>query len=109
MTSRTAFSNAFMVMMSLGLMSLLMHTSSAAVALATSATFSACSPPLPPLSFGSHAGIEDEYGTDMPRASMAEAMVFAVYMPPHAPGPGQEERTMSCRVLSSIFLPTYSP
>ena len=26
----------------------------------------------------------------MPSASMAEAMVLAVYMPPHAPGPGHE-------------------
>ena len=30
----------------------------------------------------------------MPSASMAEAMVLAVYMPPHAPAPGQEWRTM---------------
>ena len=30
----------------------------------------------------------DEFGSDRPRASMAEAMVFAVYIPPHEPGPG---------------------
>jgi hypothetical protein len=34
---------------------------------------------------GSTAGTEDEYGRVMPIASMAEAMVLAVYMPPQAP------------------------
>ena len=38
----------------------------------------------------------------MPRASMAEAMVLAVYMPPQAPAPGQEFLTMLSRVWSSI-------
>ena len=37
-----------------------------------------------------HAGIEELYGTLNPRASIALAIVFAVYIPPHAPGPGQE-------------------
>eukprot|EP01048_Picozoa_sp_COSAG05_P038715 COSAG05_NODE_18797_length_302_cov_1.492611_1_plen_32_part_01 len=30
------------------------------------------------------AGAELEYGRDMPRHSIAEAMVLAVYIPPHA-------------------------
>ncbi len=33
----------------------------------------------------------------MPSISMAEAMVLAVYMPPQAPAPGQEWRTISLR------------
>ena len=32
------------------------------------------------LSFGSHAGIDEPYGTDIPSASMALAMVLAVYL-----------------------------
>ena len=32
------------------------------------------------------AGMEEEYGSVMPSASMQDAMVFAVYIPPHAPG-----------------------
>lgn len=35
----------------------------------------------------SSAGIELSKGRLMPSASMAEAMVLAVYMPPHAPAP----------------------
>ena len=31
----------------------------------------------------------------MPRASIAEAIVLAVYMPPQAPAPGQAWRTTS--------------
>ncbi len=46
--------------------------------------------------------MEESYGSAMPRASMAEAMVLAVYMPPHAPAPGHELRTMSKRVASSM-------
>ena len=42
-------------------------------------------------------------GRDMPIASAALAMVLAVYMPPHAPSPGQMERSMvstSSRLIS---------
>ena len=93
-TSRTAFSKAFFVMMSRGLMPLSMHVCSASTARSTSAILSACSPPLPPFALGSHAGMDDEYGTDMPSASIALAIVLAVYMPPHAPGPGQADETI---------------
>ena len=47
---------------------------------------------------GSSAGIDELYGSDMPSASIAEAMVLAVYMPPQAPAPGQLWRTIACRV-----------
>jgi hypothetical protein len=40
----------------------------------------------------------------MPSASIAEAIVLAVYMPPQAPAPGQLWRTMSLR-SSSVMLP----
>ena len=45
----------------------------------------------------------------MPMASIADAIVFAVYMPPHAPGPGHDERTIDSRVSSSILPVTNSP
>ena len=49
------------------------------------------------------------YGRDIPIASMAEAIVFAVYIPPQAPAPGQELRT-TFFLCSSLMDPlTYSP
>ena len=36
------------------------------------------------------AGVQEEYGSDMPSASIADAIVLAVYIPPQAPGPGQD-------------------
>jgi hypothetical protein len=45
----------------------------------------------------------------MPSASMAVAMVLAVYMPPHAPGPGQEFLTISLRCSSVMRSYWYSP
>mmetsp|Transcript_27655 Transcript_27655/g.110745 ORF Transcript_27655/g.110745 Transcript_27655/m.110745 type:complete len:383 (-) Transcript_27655:695-1843(-) len=55
------------------------------------------------------AGDDDEYGSAMPSASIAEAMVFAVYMPPHAPRPGHACRTIVCRSSSEILPYAYSP
>ena len=43
----------------------------------------------------STAGGLAEPGSAMPSASAAHAMVFAVYMPPHAPSPGQMARSMA--------------
>jgi hypothetical protein len=37
---------------------------------------------------GSSAGSDELYGSVSPSASMATAIVLAVYMPPHAPAPG---------------------
>jgi hypothetical protein len=45
----------------------------------------------------------------MPSASMADDIVFAVYMPPHAPGPGQDCRTMPSRSSSEMEPETNSP
>ena len=43
-------------------------------------------------------------GSDMPSASAAEAIVLAVYMPPHAPSPGQIARSMAS-TSSRVILP----
>ena len=98
MTIVIAFSNAFRVMMSRGLISRSMRCSSAGPTAAHSAAFS-----------GANAGDDEEYGSDMPRVSMALDIVFAVYIPPHAPGPGQELRTMSARSSSPIAPATNWP
>ena len=43
----------------------------------------------------------------MPIASIAEAIVLAVYIPPHAPAPGQALRTISKRSASSMLPARY--
>lgn len=55
------------------------------------------------------AGAEDDPGSDIPIASIADAIVFAVYMPPHAPAPGHAFRMTSLRSPSSIVPLTASP
>mmetsp|Transcript_28157 Transcript_28157/g.69343 ORF Transcript_28157/g.69343 Transcript_28157/m.69343 type:complete len:286 (-) Transcript_28157:657-1514(-) len=87
------FSKAARVMMSRGLRSMASRCFMALPAMKHSSIFS-----------GSSAGMDDEYGSVMPSASMAEAMVLAVYMPPHAPAPGHEFFTMSLR-SSSVMAP----
>src|SRR5690606_9775876 len=76
-TKRIAFSNAFFVMISLGLISFSNNTLIAAAAFAISSFFA--------LLF---AGLEEVYGKLIPNASNADAIVFAVYIPPQAPSPG---------------------
>jgi len=41
------------------------------------------------------------FGSDMPSASMAEAIVLAVYIPPQEPGPGMEQASTVRRPASS--------
>ena len=55
------------------------------------------------------AGIDEENGKDIPRASIAEAIVFAVYIPPQAPEPGHDFLIISLYSLSSITPATFSP
>src|SRR5699024_12605105 len=50
------------------------------------------------------AGGAAEPGSDMPMASAVEAMVFAVYMPPHAPSPGPTARSMAS-TSPSVMVP----
>ena len=93
-----AFSKARRVMMSRGLMSCSRRLRTAAPARRHSSN-------LP----GSTAGMLALSGSDIPRASIAVAMVLAVYMPPQAPAPGHAWRTMLARRESSIRPATYSP
>ncbi len=58
---------------------------------------------------GSSAGKLLLPGRVMPRVSIADAMVLAVYIPPHAPPPGQALRIMSWRSFSSIWPVMYWP
>jgi hypothetical protein len=51
---------------------------------------------------GYTAGVLEEYGNEIPRASRTELIVLAVNMPPQAPGPGQACRTTSNRSSSEI-------
>ena len=48
------------------------------------------------------AGMEAFPGRAMPMASIAEAMVLAVYIPPQAPAPGQAAHSIPCRSSSVI-------
>mmetsp|Transcript_155268 Transcript_155268/g.476952 ORF Transcript_155268/g.476952 Transcript_155268/m.476952 type:complete len:265 (+) Transcript_155268:553-1347(+) len=97
-TTTMAFSNDFLVRMSSGLRS---RSSMACMALATRAHSSRFS--------GEVAGAEELKGRESPSASTEHAMVLAVYMPPHAPGPGHAFRTMSARVASSMPPVMYLP
>ena len=76
-TTLIAFSNADLVMMSLGLISSFKRFKTASPARVLSSCFSCDT-----------ASCADEPGKLMPSASMAEAMVLAVYIPPQEPGPG---------------------
>ncbi len=58
---------------------------------------------------GSTAGVDEEYGRLMPSASIALAMVLAVYMPPHAPAPGHAFLTTSKRSASDMSSAAYAP
>ena len=48
-------------------------------------------------------------GSDMPSASAALAMVLAVYMPPHAPSPGQIARSMASTSSRGINPRAHAP
>ena len=98
MTIANAFSNDFRVRMSSGLRS----RSRSALTAAPRARHSSTLP-------GSSAGIDELYGSDSPSASIATAIVFAVYMPPQAPAPGHAWRTMSTRCSSVMTPARYSP
>ena len=100
-TTVMAFSNAFLVMMSRGRMFFLSRFRTAEPASSQSRVFSCDT-----------AACADEFGKLMPKASMAEAMVLAVYMPPHEPAPGTATSatasTSSAEQAPAAFLPTAS-
>ena len=56
-----------------------------------------------PSSRRSTAGIEAAPGSDMPMASMADAIVLAVNMPAQAPSPGQATRSIESRSSRDIL------
>ena len=55
------------------------------------------------------AGLDELYGKLNPIASMAAAIVFAVYIPPQAPAPGQAFSTTHSYCFLLIFPATFSP
>src|SRR5690606_3617374 len=55
------------------------------------------------------AGVEELKGNDIPKASIADAIVFAVYIPPQAPAPGQALCITSWNSDSSIVPATFCP
>mmetsp|Transcript_21758 Transcript_21758/g.68158 ORF Transcript_21758/g.68158 Transcript_21758/m.68158 type:complete len:257 (+) Transcript_21758:443-1213(+) len=84
MTAAIAFSSEPLVTMSRGFMSCSRACLIAAPTAAHSASFAS-------------AGVLADPGSDSPSVSITVAIVFAVNMPPHAPGPGQaHSMTRSC-------------
>ncbi len=57
----------------------------------------------------SSAGTIAEPAGEMPSASNAIAIVFAVNWPPHAPAPGEAASSSSCSSSSVILPDAYSP
>ena len=99
-TNLNAFSKDFLLTISDGLMSLSNNRRKASPALTDSFSFN-----LPSLT----AGFEELKVSDIPKASMAEAMVLAVYMPPQAPAPGHALWITSLNSDSSIVPATFWP
>ena len=97
-TNRTAFSSDLRVTISDGLISFSMRCLSAAPTRAHSAVL-----------LVETAGLELVYGKLIPKASMALAIVFAVYIPPQAPAPGQAFFTTVLNSFSVIVPATFSP
>jgi hypothetical protein len=56
-----------------------------------------------------NAGFEELYGKLKPSASIADDIVFAVYIPPHAPAPGQAFFTTPLKSSSDIVPAYFSP
>jgi len=93
MTSAIAFSNAFLTRILRGVIRFLTSSMSARPARRVSSRFSALS-----------ASRDELNGRLMPSASMAEAIVLAVYMPPQEPAPGQAWHSIA-RNCSRVILP----
>ena len=93
-----AFSNAALVRMSRGRKSRSMRCSRARAESALLTAFSA-----------STALMVEECGRLMPIASIAADIVFAVYIPPHEPAPGQARRSTASSVSTPMRPAVYSP
>jgi hypothetical protein len=97
-TTVMAFSNALRVMMSSGFNPSRSKFTTAAPAFRLSFIFA-----------GDTAACAELFGRLMPIASIALAIVFAVYIPPHDPGPGIAHDSMASSSASSIFLFACAP
>ena len=86
MTTVIAFSNARRVRMSRGLRPSRTRRTTASPARRLSARLSSPT-----------ASCAELPGKDKPKASIADAMVLAVYMPPQLPGPGMAVRSISSK------------
>ncbi len=53
---------------------------------------------------GEVAGVDEEPGRVRPIDSMAVAIVFAVYIPPHAPAPGHACCSISSMISSFVLV-----
>src|SRR5690349_7948580 len=84
MVTVMAFSNALRVRMSRGVMPCFTSSTTAAPARRQSSSL-----------FWLTASCAELLGSDKPSASIADAMVLAVYMPPQLPGPGIAVRSTS--------------
>ena len=93
MITATAFSMAFFVTMSRGFRSAFTASTSARAAALVCSTMGS-----------STLAMVDAKGRLMPRASKAEDMVLAVYMPPQLPLPGMARRSI-WQKSSSLILP----
>ena len=91
MTTVIAFSNASRVRISRGLISFSIKFMTASPARWQSSIL-----------FCDTASCAELFARLSPNASIADAIVFAVYIPPHAPGPGMAVCSTSSKVASSI-------
>ena len=98
MTVVIAFSNAFRLMMSRGRMPARARATAASPARRQSSFLSSLI-----------AICAELLGRLMPSASIAEAMVLAVYMPPQAPAPGMEQASIVFNPCSSSLPAAYWP
>ncbi len=92
MTTVIAFSKAFFVRISSGFISFWIRFIIALPAFSQSRAFSS-----------ETASCAELFAKLRPNASIADAIVFAVYIPPHAPGPGIAVFSTSSNSASSIF------
>src|SRR3989338_4187524 len=97
-TTVIAFSKALSVMISLGRISFLIKFITALPAFTQSRVLAL-----------EIAACAELLGRLIPNASMALAIVLAVYIPPQEPAPGIAQDSTACKSLAEIFLLAYAP
>src|SRR3989338_147912 len=100
-TTVIAFSNAFFVIIIFGVIFFLIRVTICSPAFLHSSFFS-----------GYTAGVDEDCGKLIPKDSIAEDIVLAVYIPPHAPGPGHALHSIhlnsSLEIFPALYFPTAS-